>query len=186
MLYSIQEIGGILGAEWLQQGAPAAEIEFLLLDSRRIAAPAKSLFFAIPGKRHDGHRYLADVYEAGIRNFVVSRRVDTAQFSGANFLLVADSLAALQTLTARHRARFQLPVIGITGSNGKTVVKEWLYQLLHHKFLIARSPKSYNSQVGVPLSVWQIREQHTLGIFEAGISQMGEMERLDNLFIDED
>ena len=179
MLYAISDIRDILDARWLRQGNPAADIEFLLLDSRRIAAPVRSLFFALPGQRHDGHRYLADAYGAGVRNFVVSRTIDTAALPDANVLLVADSLAALQTLTARHRARFRLPVIGITGSNGKTVVKEWLYQLLHHKYFIARSPKSYNSQVGVPLSVWQIRENHTLGIFEAGISQMGEMERLE-------
>ncbi|MCC6460682.1 MAG: bifunctional UDP-N-acetylmuramoyl-tripeptide:D-alanyl-D-alanine ligase/alanine racemase [Saprospiraceae bacterium] len=167
-----------IDARWVQKNDPAAAIELLLLDSRGISAPTAALFFALPGQRHDGHRYLADAYRAGVRNFVVSRSIDPDVLPEANVLLVADSLLALQTLAARHRATFEIPVIGITGSNGKTVVKEWLYQLLHREYQVVRSPKSYNSQVGVPLSVWQMRPRHTLGIFEAGISQRHEMERL--------
>lgn len=178
MKYPIVDVRQILAATWLQQVDLSAEIEYLLLDSRQITAPVVSLFFALTGKRHDGHRYIADAYKAGVRQFVVSQDVAVETLPEANVLKVADTLDALQLLAAHHRAQFSLPVVGITGSNGKTVVKEWLYQLLAPDFNIVRSPKSYNSQVGVPLSVWQIRTEHTLGLFEAGISQPGEMERL--------
>jgi alanine racemase len=178
MTYTLQQIQPIIHARWLQKKHPEAPVEHLLLDSRSITAPAVSLFFALPGQRHDGHRFIPDVYRAGVRHFVVCREIDLAQLPDAGVLLVTDSLEALQTLAAHHRAQFTLPVIGITGSNGKTVVKEWLYQLAHAKRHIVRSPKSYNSQVGVPLSVWQTCEEHDLGIFEAGISQIGEMQRL--------
>ena len=178
MNYSISDIQKILGAGWLQKVNSDATFEHLLLDSRHIATSAVSLFFALPGKRHDGHRYLADLYKAGVRQFVVSQKIEVKNFPEANILRVENTLDALQTLAAHHRAKFQIPVVGITGSNGKTVVKEWLYQLLAPDFHIVRSPKSYNSQVGVPLSVWQIQPEHTLALFEAGISQPGEMERL--------
>ena len=178
MKYPIVDVRQILAATWLQQVDLSAEIEYILLDSRQITAPVVSLFFALTGKRHDGHRYIADAYKAGVRQFVVSQDVAVETLPEANVLKVADTLDALQLLAAHHRAQFSLPVVGITGSNGKTVVKEWLYQLLAPDFNIVRSPKSYNSQVGVPLSVWQIRTEHTLGLFEAGISQPGEMERL--------
>ncbi len=177
MSYTIDQIQPIIQARWLQRANTTGRVEHLLLDSRSITAPATSLFFAIAGQRHNGHRFVPDAYRAGVRHFVVSQQLELASFPEANFLYVADTLQALQTLAAYHRAQFDLPVIGITGSNGKTIVKEWLYQLLHRKEVV-RSPKSYNSQVGVPLSVWQIQPQHTLGIFEAGISQVGEMERL--------
>ena len=156
-------------------------MEALLIDSRQVAAPAVSLFFALPGKRHDGHRFLDDLYERGVRQFIVNQDVDLKKLPEANVLKVDNTLDALQALAAFHRARFNIPVIGITGSNGKTVVKEWLWQVLSSDFNIVRSPKSYNSQVGVPLSVWQMNEHHTLAIFEAGISQPGEMERLANI-----
>ena len=178
MKYSISDVRDILEARWLQEAAPAAPVEQLLLDSRQIAAPVYSLFFALPGERHDGHRFLPDVYRAGVRQLVVGRPVDPAEFPGANILLVDDVLTALQRLAAHHRSRFHYPVVGITGSNGKTVVKEWLYQLLNPDFNIVRSPKSYNSQTGVPLSVWQMNAEHKLALFEAGISRPGEMERL--------
>ena len=126
-----------------------------------------------------GHRYIQDLYQLRVRNFVVSElRPEFTRMPDANFLLVKDTLRALQRLAAFHRNRFHIPVIGITGSNGKTIVKEFLYQLLHNEFNVVRSPRSYNSQLGVPLSVWQMNEKHTLGIFEAGISQPDEMERL--------
>jgi alanine racemase len=177
-LYTITDIQTILAAEALQLTAPDARIETLLIDSRQVVTPTVSLFFALPGKRHDGHRYLADLYERGVRNFVVARAQDLKNLPEANVLKVNNSLDALQQLAAFHRSRFNIPVIGITGSNGKTVVKEWLWQLLSPDFNIVRSPKSYNSQVGVPLSLWQMNEHHTLAIFEAGISQPGEMEKL--------
>ncbi len=157
------------------------QIEHLLFDSRKIYTPQSSLFFAIVGARRNGHQFIDEVYKKGVRSFVVSHEVDVKKFPEANFIKVDDSLQALQTLGIEHRKNFNIPVIGITGSNGKTIVKEWLYQLLHQDYNIVRSPKSFNSQIGVPLSVWQMNEQHTLGIFEAGISKPGEMDKLEKI-----
>jgi alanine racemase len=154
-------------------------ITVLLTDSRRISNPAVSLFFALNARR-DGHEFIAEAYTAGVRNFVVGHRPDTIM-PDANFLVVNDVLTALQMLAAYHRNQFQLDVIGVTGSNGKTIVKEWLYQLMSPEKSIVRNPKSYNSQIGVPLSVWQISDTHSLGIFEAGISAPGEMEKLETI-----
>lgn len=161
----------------------AAEVRHLVLDSRRVGLPAGAVFFALRGPSHDGHRYLPDLYAQGVRLFVVAEDAalpgGLGAYAGAGVLAVASPLAALQALAAAHRARFAGPVIGITGSNGKTIVKEWLAQLLSPDEDICRSPRSYNSQVGVPLSVWELNpERHTLGIFEAGISEVGEMARL--------
>lgn len=157
-------------------------IKELLIDSRKINNPSTSLFFAIKGDRHDGHDYIQDLYEKGVRNFVVSSLPQNeAQFDHANFIFVKDTLAELQLLCANHRRQYKIPVIGITGSNGKTIVKEWLYQLMHNDKNIVRSPKSFNSQVGVPLSVWQMNEEHTLGVFEAGISKPQEMKLLEQI-----
>ena len=181
MTYSISDIQQILSADWRNKANPAATVDHLLIDSRKLTLPGVSLFFALPGKRHDGHRFLADLYRMGVRNFVVSEEVDLQTLSEANVLKVPNSLFALQDLAAYHRSRFNIPVIGITGSNGKTVIKEWLWQLLSPDFNIVKSPKSYNSQVGVPLSVWQLNEHHQLAIFEAGISTTGEMERLEKI-----
>jgi alanine racemase len=170
-----------LGATLLQAPAdPAAAVQSLLLDSRRVGLPEGALFFALRGPRHDGHHHLAALYARGVRQFVVSHPPPSlGPFAGAGFVLVPDTLAALQTLAAQHRAQFAGPVWGITGSNGKTIVKEWLAQLLAPSESICRSPRSYNSQVGVPLSVWELSAaRHTLGIFEAGISERGEMARL--------
>ncbi len=150
-------------------------IEHIIIDSRKIIFPKSSLFFALSGPRRDGHQYIAEAYEKGVRYFVVNRNIHSSLYPEAHFLVVRDVLTALQTLAATHRAQFDYPVIGITGSNGKTVVKEWLYQLLSPEFNIVRSPRSYNSQIGVPLSVWQMKPTHTLGIFEAGISTSKEM-----------
>lgn len=177
MSYSIQHIAAVTGAELLQFHQDDL-IEQLLTDSRRLIFPAASLFFALKGPRRDGHAFVADLYKRGLRNFAVSTPIDPANYPGANILLVRDTVHALQELAAAHRRRFDIPVIGITGSNGKTIVKEWLNQLLAAPFNIVRSPKSYNSQIGVPLSVWQLNSHHNLAIFEAGISQPGEMERL--------
>ncbi len=179
MKYTIQDIAKILGAEATFDTA----VEHLLTDSRRVYSPANSLFFALRSERANGHRYIPDLYAKGVRAFIVSEGIDHGEhahgFAGADFIKVQDTLAALQEVAARHRRRFNIPVIGITGSNGKTIVKEWLYQLLQEDYNIVRSPRSYNSQTGVPLSVWEMNEQHTLAIFEAGISLPGEMDRLE-------
>jgi Alr-MurF fusion protein len=176
--YTIQKIAEILKARPLQLIQPDARIEYLLTDSRQVAAPPFTLFFALAGERLDGHQFIAEAYAVGVRHFVVHKQVDLSALPEANVLLVDNSLRALQRIAATHRAQFQYPVIGITGSNGKTVVKEWLYQLLSAHFNIVRSPKSYNSQIGVPFSVWQMQAQHQLAIFEAGISKPGEMMHL--------
>ncbi len=180
MQYTIPVIAQIIKGKIQQQSPEETHIDRLLLDSRKILFPATSLFFALKGARRNGHDFLYENYEKGVRNFVVSE--DPAmQLPGANIILVKDTLAALQALASHHRKQFQFPIIGITGSNGKTIVKEWLSQLLEADYNIVKSPKSYNSQIGVPLSVWQINEQHNLGIFEAGISQSGEMEKLEKI-----
>lgn len=181
MTYTFSNIQQILQAEWLQKTESNPAVAQLLFDSRSVVAPALALFFALPGKHRDGHRFIPELYEQGVRQFVVSKNVDLKKLPEANILKVENTLAALQNLAAHHRSRFQIPVIGITGSNGKTVVKEWLAQLLSPDFDLVRSPKSYNSQIGVPLSVWQMQERNTLAIFEAGISQPGEMERLEKI-----
>ncbi|NCI47340.1 bifunctional UDP-N-acetylmuramoyl-tripeptide:D-alanyl-D-alanine ligase/alanine racemase [Sediminibacterium soli] len=178
MTYSIAEIATIIGAGFAGGNHPDSGISLLLIDSRKIVFPEQSLFFAITGPRRDGHQFVPEVYARGVRNFVVKQGFDRALFPEGNFLLVADALQALQQLAMHHRGRFNIPVIGITGSNGKTIVKEWLYQLLREDYRIVRSPRSYNSQIGVPLSVWQMNQTHTLAIFEAGISAVGEMEKL--------
>ena len=157
-------------------------INWLLTDSRSLSFPAESLFFALKTARNDGHNYIPELYQQNLRYFVVSEiRPEFEKLTDAVFLKVDNTLKALQTLAAAHRSSFQVPVIGITGSNGKTVVKEWLYQLLHKDFNITRSPRSYNSQIGVPLSVWAMSENTQLGIFEAGISEMHEMEQLEKI-----
>ncbi|CAN5161613.1 bifunctional UDP-N-acetylmuramoyl-tripeptide:D-alanyl-D-alanine ligase/alanine racemase [soil metagenome] len=153
-------------------------IQNLLIDSRKAVISEDSLFFAISGDRHDGHSFLKELYRLGVRQFIVEKDIDTASFAHANILKVGSSIDALQTLAAIHRKQFSLPVIGVTGSNGKTIVKEWLYQVLSIDLKIVKNPGSYNSQVGVPISVWQIKKDHELGIFEAGISRSGEMEKL--------
>lgn len=177
MTYSIDEITVMTGAE--RHGFCPAKISWLLTDSRSLCFPSETLFFALTGKRNDGHNYIRDLYNRGVRNFVVSRLPDRMEdYEESNFLLVRDTLAALQHLASEHRKNFDIPVIGVTGSNGKTVIKEWLYQLLEPDYAITRSPKSYNSQIGVPLSVWLLNRQTELGIFEAGISKKDEMRQL--------
>jgi Alr-MurF fusion protein len=158
-----------------------ASIAHLLIDSRRLIFPASSLFFALQGPRRDGHTFIEQLYAKGVRSFVISDSIDTTNIPEANIIQVPDTLQALQALAAHHRKQFNIPVIGITGSNGKTIVKEWLNQLLEKKYSVIRSPRSFNSQIGVPLSVWGMNETHDLAIFEAGISQSGEMERLQKI-----
>ena len=183
MNYTLPDIARIIDADnaadpdllSFHEDGSGYTIEHLLLDSRKINAPPDSLFIALKGPRRDGHQFIPEVYRKGVRSFVISEPVEQASFPEATFLRVYDTLAALQALVAHHRQQFSIPVIGISGSNGKTIVKEWLYQLLQDDYHIIRSPKSYNSQIGVPLSVWQMNEHNTLAIFEAGISKPGEM-----------
>ncbi len=178
-LYAITTIADVLQVKTTLAN-PSAFIEHLLTDSRRVAFPATSLFFSLQSARRDGHQFIDELYKQGVRNFVVNKHPQTL-FSDANFLYVDDTLLSLQQVAAWHRSAFQYPVIGITGSNGKTIVKEWLYQLLSANYNIVRSPRSYNSQIGVPLSVWQMTAEHNLAIFEAGISLPGEMKALQNI-----
>ncbi len=154
-------------------------IKYLATDSRKVTFPSTSLFFALHTSHKNGHNYIKELYEAGVRNFVVDETINN--LNDANILYVDDTLKALQNLAAHHRSKFHYPVIGITGSNGKTIVKEWLYQLLCADYNIVRSPRSYNSQIGVPLSVWQMSNENTLAIFEAGISMPGEMNMLEKI-----
>src|SRR5258706_10869051 len=180
MNYTIKNIRSIVSGKFLQFDQDDI-IENLVIDSRKIFSAPSSLFIALRGPRRDGHQFIPELFEKGTRNFIVSREIDVRKFEEANFILVDDALGALQALAAHHRRQFDIPVIAITGSNGKTIVKEWLYQLLHEKFNIVRSPKSYNSQIGVPLSVWQINSHHELAIFEAGILEPGEKEKLEKI-----
>jgi alanine racemase len=180
MKYFIENICKITEGSFLQFAQNDA-IEHLLTDSRRLIFPATTLFFSLKGQRKSGHHFLDELYQRGVRNFIVFDKADVAAYKNANIILVKDSLATLQQLAAYHRDQFDIPVIGITGSNGKTIVKEWLNQLLEDEYNIVRSPRSYNSQIGVPLSVWQMNESNELGIFEAGISQPGEMQKLEKI-----
>ncbi|HEU4719522.1 MAG TPA: bifunctional UDP-N-acetylmuramoyl-tripeptide:D-alanyl-D-alanine ligase/alanine racemase [Bacteroidia bacterium] len=184
MIYSIPDIARIVSAEKVILPEDRS-VSRLLIDSRNMTHSDGVLFFAIRGERHDAHDFLPDLFSKGVRNFVVSRLPDDCEnsYPDSSFILVKDTLAALQTLATHHRKRFTYPVISVTGSNGKTIVKEWLWQLLRDDFSIVRSPKSYNSQVGVPLSVWNMDESNTLGIFEAGISRSGEMEKLESILL---
>ncbi|WP_316831918.1 bifunctional UDP-N-acetylmuramoyl-tripeptide:D-alanyl-D-alanine ligase/alanine racemase [Pedobacter aquatilis] len=175
-IYTISRIAEILNADTRLVNEEAI-IRFLIIDSRSVLVPENSLFFALSSHR-DGHEFIKDAYQKEIRNFVITERKYVSQYPDCNFIIVNDALAALHALATAHRNQFNLKTIGITGSNGKTIVKEWLYQLLAVDEHIVRSPKSYNSQIGVPLSVWQIEADNTLGIFEAGISAVNEMDML--------
>ena len=188
MKYSIEKVATLIGAR--RYGQSEGQISWLLTDSRSLCFPEETLFFALRTQRNDGHRYIDDLYRRGVRQYVVEKVPEHHEslYPDANFLRVPNTLAALQRLAERHRDEFlsgvnggaerKVPIVGITGSNGKTMVKEWLYQLLLPSQKIVRSPRSYNSQIGVPLSVWLLNEQTEVGIFEAGISQPGEMSAL--------
>lgn len=178
--YTLARVAETVGGNLVGIGAENA-IKHLLIDSRKLSGTDNVLFFAIKGDRHDGHIFIDDLLKAGVRNFVVSLPPKESWLENGSFVVVENTLVALQTLAAEHRNQFELPVIGITGSNGKTIVKEWIYQLLREDRNIVRSPKSFNSQVGVPLSVWQIKPEHELAIFEAGISKPGEMRSLEKI-----
>jgi alanine racemase len=189
MSYSIDLLAQKTGA--LRKGNFPANIDWLLTDSRSLCFPEETLFFALSSQRSKGIYYIPELYQRGVRNFVVSsdekdindtnNLLKDPRYENTNFLIVPDVLKALQSLAESHRQNFKIPVIGITGSNGKTIVKEWLHQLLSVDHIITRSPRSYNSQIGVPLSVWQMNEETQLGIFEAGISQPGEMRALQTI-----
>lgn len=177
--YTLQQIAEILQ---VQAATLCSEdqIDHLVIDSRRLIDPDASLFFALRGQR-DGHQFIGDAYVNGVRNFVISDPAWMHRYDDASFLLVRDVLQALQQLAAHKRAAYELQIIGVTGSNGKTIVKDWLYQLLANDFNVVKSPKSFNSQIGVALSLWEINQAYNLGIFEAGISKPGEMERLQQM-----
>ena len=150
--FKLQEVSEIVSGTLVGNG----ELEFskIVTDSRNIINPSSCLFVAVVGEQHDGHNYIDDIYRSGVRTFHVSKDIDTAKYSGISYVKVANTLEAMQKIATYKRLRFNIPVIGITGSNGKTIVKEWLHYLLSPYFNITRSPKSYNSQIGVPLSVW--------------------------------
>lgn len=174
-------INTIINGEFLQfiKDLP---ISYLSTDSRKIINNESSIFFAIEGKIHDGHQYIDDLYKKNIRQFIIERKdFNIGNYPEANFYLCKNSIYALQELATYYRQLFTLKILAITGSNGKTIVKEWLSQILSWKYNVVKSPKSYNSQIGVPLSIWQINESHNFGVFEAGISTRGEMARLETI-----
>lgn len=181
--YTIEQIAKFTGGKLVHQNEALPALVYLSLDSRKIISPPETIFFAIKTPHHDGHEFIEGLYAKGVRSFVTCyTNIDVKNIPLANIIVVDDSISALQMLAREHRAQFNhLPVIGITGSNGKTVVKEWLNQLLEADFSIVRSPKSYNSQIGVPLSVLNINQSHNLAIFEAGISRRGEMQHLEKI-----
>lgn len=158
---------------------------YLLTDSRQVSFPGQSIFFAINGERHDGHQFIPELYEKGVREFVVEEasltealKIEINSWKDAKVWTVFSSIRALQKIVTEHRNQFNIPVLGIAGSNGKTIIKEWLLQLTAPGQRVIASPKSYNSQIGVPLSVWNLKKEHTLAIFEAGVSRAHEMEYL--------
>lgn len=175
--YDLNEFSQIIAGKILQVGA-VSQVDNVLIDSRRIGSRQNTAFFALKGERHDGHDFIHTLYKRGIQLFVVSERPELDTLPQATILLVDDAKIALQSFARAHRHKFSLPVVGITGSNAKTIVKEWIYDSLYRDYQIARSPKSYNSQVGAPLSVLNLSDANNLAIFEAGISKPGEMETL--------
>lgn len=183
-LYTLREIASVIHGDLIHDKGENHTVSELLIDSRQLNNPEQTLFFAIVTSRNDGHRFVKELYDKGVRSFVIQPKViDYDSLPDAIFVCADDSLSALQLLAENHRRRFDIPVIGITGSNGKTIVKEWLFQLLNPDKNIVRSPKSYNSQIGVPLSVWKMESRHELAIFEAGISMQGEMQKLQSVIL---
>lgn len=177
--YNLSEIAKICGEPLTGDDRSVC---FLLTDSRRMISPEDTVFFALPGKRQDGHDYIEQLYEKGVRSFIINKNIELSDaLSGASYIRVIDTLKALQMIARHNRGIFQEPVIGITGSNGKTIIKEWLFQCLSIDKSVTRSPKSFNSQIGVPLSVWLLEKSNDAGIFEAGISMPGEMENLQKI-----
>ncbi len=185
MEYCLSEIAEITNGKRYATSGDSRSIKHLIYDSRKLVFPENTLFVALVGDRNDGHSYLEELYERGVRYFLTQRKPTFKKMPQAEFVVVNNTLTALQKLAAFHRQKFKIPIIGITGSNGKTIVKEWLFQTLNTKFKITRSPKSYNSQLGVPLSVLQLQKGDSLGIFEAGISQPDEMKNLERIIAPE-
>ena len=180
MHYTVNEIARITGGTLY--GDPDTPVKYVETDSRSAFLAENSLFVALRGKRYDGHQYVQQMIKRGIRAFIVNYLpFDTSKYPGIAFIVTEDTLRALQQWAAYHRRQFDIPVIGITGSNGKTILKEWIFQTLQEQVKILRSPKSYNSQVGVPLSVLQLDEVYQMAVFEAGISKPGEMDILENI-----
>lgn len=180
-MHTLGELREFCNGRWQHPLHEDLQIKQLATDSRSLQDPAASLFIALTSPRRDGHQFLRQAYDAGVRAFLVTAEIAPEDFPDAAIITVPDTLKALQQIAAAHRRKLDIPVIGITGSNGKTIVKEWLHQLLHHRLNMVRSPKSFNSQLGVPLSVWLMEPEHELAIFEAGISQPGEMENLERI-----
>ncbi len=182
MTYTIKKITSIVGGKICGEDNNSLVIRDLLFDSRLLISPENTLFFSLKSNRNNGNRYVEELYNKGVRCFVVE---DVGLLSSkcplSTLIIVDDTLKALQKLAAYHRANFNIPIVGITGSNGKTIIKEWLYQILSPEMSVVRSPKSYNSQIGVPLSVWQINESHQVALFEAGISRPNEMQNLEEI-----
>ncbi len=177
---TFQELTAVTGGHMLQCRKDRP-VHHLLIDSRKAIISETSLFFALKGDRHNGHQFIPSLYEQGVRQFVVDEKIGIQQMPEANVIQVSSVPLSLQQVAAFHRKQFQIPVVGIAGSNGKTIVKEWLSQALTPDHLVIKNPGSFNSQVGVPLSVWNILPHHTFGIFEAGISRPGEMENLEKV-----
>lgn len=181
--YNSEDICRIIKGRWLSQ-ANRTNLEFLSVDSRKYSDPSNTIFWALAGDGRDGSDFIEELYQKGVRNFVTQKQISTSRLKGANVIRVPDALEALQSLATIHRRKFKhIHVIGITGSNGKTIVKEWMADLLSKHYNIIKNPRSYNSQLGVALSILQIREEHEIGIFEAGISQPGEMQKLAKMIL---
>ena len=182
MNYTVKKIASIVKGEIINNSNSDFVINDLLFDSRLLVSSENTLFFSLKSHRNDGNKYIDDLYKKGVRAFVVEDSISTAEIienkNDAIFIIVDNTLKALQTTASYHRNNYNIPIIGITGSNGKTIVKEWLYQILCQEMSVARSPKSYNSQIGVPLSVWQLNNTHDIAIFEAGVSRPDEMQNL--------
>ena len=182
MNYTLEKIASITEGKLIGNNNNNLVIKDLLFDSRLIVIPENTLFFALKSQRNDGSRYIESLYHKGVRAFVVEKTPDAIDIDhDATFIVVDNTLKALQKIATYHRKQFDIPVVGITGSNGKTIIKEWLYQIFSPEKSAIRSPKSYNSQIGVPLSVWQLYETHQIGFFEAGISRPDEMQNLKDI-----
>jgi alanine racemase len=179
-VYTLSEIASAINAQKIGNLEQSANFQ-LLTDSRNLTNADESIFISLKTKYNNGHRFIPELIDKGVKVFIVEKDFDIEPFQGICFLKVENTLHALQKVAIFHRNHFSIPIIGITGSNGKTIVKEWLAQLLKDDYYVCANPKSYNSQIGVPLSIWQLKNEHTLGIFEAGISKVDEMDNLSNI-----
>ncbi|MCQ2285360.1 MAG: bifunctional UDP-N-acetylmuramoyl-tripeptide:D-alanyl-D-alanine ligase/alanine racemase [Bacteroidales bacterium] len=182
-MFSIAQLTNIVKPKAISISDEGSQVKQFVFDSRKVVFPQESIFFAIKTKKNDGHQYIDELVSKGVKTFIVSENLSKFEkhTSTCNFLQVEDVVLAMQQIASAHRKQFVMPVIGITGSNGKTIVKEWLSSMLVEDYDIVKNPNSYNSQIGVPFSVWQMNENHNLGIFEAGISQLGEMEKIEKI-----